>query len=99
MTTSILAITVANPFGEPCQVARVAAAAATANSSQRPILRAISASLTITRAPPASQASRLSPDGTSDASAQMASAQSRRSADTSRAAARPSLPTTAPHRG
>ena len=89
VTTSILAIAVANLPGGPGQFARVASAAATANSSQRPILRAISASLAITRTPPARQASRLNPDGTSYASAQIASAQSRRPAGTSRSAPRP----------
>ena len=65
MTTSTLAVPVANLPGEPGQVAQAIHAAAAANSSQRPILRAVSASLAITCTPPASQASRLSPDGTS----------------------------------
>src|SRR5580692_3768964 len=72
VTTSILATAVANPAGEPDQVAQTAAAAATANSSKPTVLRTISTSQAITRTPPASQASRLGPDGTSRASAQIA---------------------------
>ena len=69
-------------------MAQTAAAAATANSSKPTVLRTISTSQAITRTPPASQASRLGPDGTSRASGQIASAQSRRPAGSSRAAAR-----------
>ena len=102
MTTSIRAITVVNLSGEPGQATRAVNAAAAANSSQRPILRAISASLAITSDPPASHASRLSPDRASYDSAQIACTQSRRPPGTSRnaaaAAARLSLPTTSPRR-
>ena len=55
-----------------------------------PVLRASRASRAIIRTPPARQASRRQPGGTSCASAQSASAQSRRSAGSSRAQARPS---------
>ena len=73
---------------EPGHAAQAANATATANS-RPPILRTITASLAISRTPPALQASRRSPGGTSGASAQTASTQSRRPAGTSR---------TAPHR-
>ena len=53
-----------------------------------PILRRINASLAISRTPPARHASRRSPGGTSVASAQTASTQSRRPAGTSRMLAR-----------
>ncbi len=102
MTRSIRAITVANRSGEPGQTTRAVNAAAAANSSQRPILRVISASLAITSNPPASHANRLNPDGAAYDSAQIACAQSRRPPGTSRnaaaAAARLSLPTTPPRR-
>ena len=74
-----------------------------ANSTARPGLYTISASLAISHIPPARQASRSHPCGTSCASAQTASVQSRRPPAASRAAARPaatnvrlSLPMTSP---
>ena len=75
--------------GEPGQAPQAAAPAASANSNQLPILRAIRPSFTISPRPPARQASRGQPAGTSCASAQTASAQSRRPAGTSRIAPRP----------
>ncbi len=76
--------------GDFGQASQAAAPAAAANSSGTPILRAICASFAISRTPPARQASRGQPAGTSCASAQTASAQSRRPAGSSRAPARPS---------
>ena len=75
---------------EAGQALQAAAPAAAVNSSSVPVLRTICASLAISHAPPARQASRGQPGGTSRASAQTASAQSRRPAGTSRAPARPS---------
>jgi hypothetical protein len=66
------------------------AAPATAANSKMPILRTICASLAISHTPPARQASRGQPGGTSRASAQTASAQSRRPAGSSRSPAEPS---------
>ena len=70
------------------QAAHAAKAAATANSAARTSRRGSSASRASTQAPPARQASRASPGGTSCASAQTASAQSRRPAGSSHAKAR-----------
>ena len=74
--------------GESGQAAHATTAAATANSSALTILRSINASLAISHTPPACQATRRSPRGTSGASAQTAFTQSRRPAGTNHAPAR-----------
>jgi hypothetical protein len=71
------------------QAAHAAADAAAANSTARPSRRGSSASRVSTQAPPARQAIRGSPGGTSCASAQSAASQSRRPAGSSHAAQRP----------
>jgi len=71
--TSTRPTEVAKLADEPGQAPQAASAAATANSMTLPILRGISASLAISRTPPACQISRRSPGGTSGASAQTAS--------------------------
>jgi hypothetical protein len=87
------------------QAAHAAAAAAAAHSSARPSRRGVSASRASIHTPPARQASRVSPGGTSRASAQIAATQSRRPAGSSHATPRPTaastwfgLPTGSPYR-
>jgi hypothetical protein len=82
ITSTLLMMIAASPGG-PDHTLHAVPAAAAANASGYPSLRASAASRTVTRNPPASQLSCRHPVGTSAASLQTASAHSRRSAGTS----------------
>jgi hypothetical protein len=78
--TSTLLITTAASPGGPDHALHAVPAAAAVNASGYPSFRPRAASRAVSRSPPASQASRRHPRGTSTASLQTASAHSRRSA-------------------
>ena len=80
--TSTLLITMAASLGGPDHALHAVPAAAAVNDSGYPSLRPRAASRAVSRSPPASQASRRHPGGTSAASLQTASAHSRRPAGT-----------------